>query len=212
MPGPLVLVGRSGRRIHADLPGKYREVKRRLRQAQVVVAGSLGLVLLLLVLIGGWSFSDDLARQSLRQLLNERNAEIRRLDGLLLQAHAEIERLVSVRVPGLLPLELGRTVRVAGSSVRSVTLTTLPGGVADGFEYGIVMESDAEEAVPTDLSLVLFDRLGVELERFELGGAVSPAQPLSGGGLAGGSPSQSGTLRGSGVGEARFFRLEVGGS
>jgi hypothetical protein len=211
VPRPPVLVGRSGRRIHADLLRKYREIKKQLRQAQVVVAGSLGLVLLLVVLMGGWSFGDDLARQSLRQLLNERNAEIRRMDALLHRAHVEIERLVSERVPGLLPLELGRTVRVVGSPVRSVTLTALPGGVAEGSEYRIVMESDAEEAVPIDLSLALFDRLGVELERFELGGAVLASRLPSGGGLSGRSLSQSGTLRSSRVGEARFFRLEVGG-
>jgi hypothetical protein len=211
-PGSPVLVGRSGRRIHPDLPRKYREVKKRLRQAQVVVAGSLGLVLLLVVLIGGWSFSDDLARQSLRQLLNERSAELRRRDVLLRQAYAEIEHLVIERVPGLHPFELGRTIRVDGDSVRSVTLAALSGGVAEGYEYRIVMESDAAEAVPTDLSLVLFDRLGVQLERFELGGAVSPSRSPTGGGLSGESLSQLGTLRGSHVGQARFFRLEAGGS
>lgn len=203
-----ILVGRSGRRIRSDLPGKYHGVRKRLQRAQVALVATSGLVVLLCTLIGFWSFQFELREQSLRHTLHERSAALRQMNVDLEGAREEIERLKLALASGLHPLERDRAISLNGISVRSILFTALPGGVGEGYRYQLTLDGERAGTHLDDLSLLLFDHRGVEIARFSLAGRAGESSPLARALPSARGRSYSGLLRGSRLEQARFFRIE----
>ena len=168
----------------------------------MALVGSASLIFLLCVAIGFWSFTDDRTEQSLRNSLNERSLELREMTAELDKAHAALERLSMRLNPGLHRLELDRPILLGGGALRSTVFTPLQNGVKEGYRYRLTVRDDTGEAMLPELSLVLFDRLGDEVGRPEVGGQLVASLP------SGGGRSYSGVIRGPRVVETRFFRVE----
>lgn len=94
--------------------------------------------------------------------------------------------------------------------MRSALFSSLPHGVGEGYRYRLGLGSDGGEAMPPELSIVLFDQAGIEVGRFELAGRAATSSASARALPSDGGRSYSGVLRGTGVAEARFFRIEQG--
>jgi len=108
-------------------------------------------------------------RVAFESRLRETEAELLSTREALAAAQASVGMLVEQRIPGLRPLQPNQVVAIGESSVRDIAFTTLRGSEKNGLEYKAVIENDSTVPVSPAVRVLLFDRVGVELGRSQIG-------------------------------------------
>jgi hypothetical protein len=91
----------------------------------------------------------------------------------LKDAQARIETLVDQRIPGLVAVELRRTIPIQHRFVREISFQRLATNGREGLEYKLVIENTSPSPIELLLTLQLFDDVGVEMGRSNPTGASS---------------------------------------
>jgi len=91
----------------------------------------------------------------------------------LKDAQARIQTLVDQRIPGLVAVELRRTIPIQHRFVREISFQQLATDGREGLEYKLVIENTSPSPVKPLLTVQLFDDVGVEMGRSNPTGASS---------------------------------------
>lgn len=117
-------------------------------------------------------------RAASEKLLDETRTELVKTRKALKTAHAGIAGLVDKRIPGLQELELDKTIEVDAGILRNMTLTRSPGSEQGSHELKAVLQNDSPLSVSPALRILLFDDLGVQVGRIQIG-PEADGKPLS---------------------------------
>jgi hypothetical protein len=108
-------------------------------------------------------------REASQTRLREVEADLMATRKALKTAHASIGVLVEKRIPGLQGLQLDQVISIEESAVRDITFTRLRGSEKSGYEFKAVIENTSPVSVFPAVSIVLFDDLGVQVGRSQIG-------------------------------------------
>jgi len=83
------------------------------------------------------------------------------------ESRLSLDTLVNSRIPGLLPFRIGEPISVDTPFVREIRFkpATLP---ASGYECKLVIENDSSSVIRPNISVAVFDDVGIEVARAQL--------------------------------------------
>lgn len=153
------------RRVPRDLIHHYERTKRKLRY---VIYGLLVCVVVAVITVNlEWTQNNQLAAENhaleveLRRLENEHAALQTRLE----EARQEVSDLVKGRLPTLYAQEFDKVLTLERPYVRNIVFTKLRKGdeASPRIEYKVVLENEREIPVAPEISILVFDRLGIQI-------------------------------------------------
>lgn len=196
---------RSRRRMDPQRVGRYRALKHAHQQLHKTLRATwIGSALLTLALCG-WALQATSRQRATESLRFQERGELilarRELDA----ARAELALLVAGRIPGLLPLALDAVIPIGDDYVRNASFTRVEEAGIPGYEYKLLLQNGSDVMVQPQLDLVIFDRVGVEIGRAQIGGSDPDEKPL----FPGASRSYSGALALSPGTQPAWFRSQI---
>lgn len=129
----------------------------------------LGIVLILLISAFGWIAGAERIRtlrtrsDELQADLQRRTEQVERLRGQLEQREKEVAELVLGRLPTLHPQEFDKVIELDQKSVRNIVFTLAGKGEARTYEFKVVLENTGEKRINADVSILVFDELGIQI-------------------------------------------------
>ena len=175
--GPRARHQRSGsrRRSNPELTRKYLALKKKHSELEKMFLGSTIGLLVLCFILGGWAFN---ATQNHRKALHGRYLESEALgksNSELEATRAELAALVEQRIPSLRVFEADRVIPIAESYVRNLAFTLTRKEGVPIYEYKVVVHNDTDIMARPEITILMFDRLGIEIGRSEV-----PTRPSDG--------------------------------
>jgi len=151
----------------------YRNLRKQIFRLQIICWG-LGALLLIVTLV--WvmyslklsSRSDDLLQErinnrALETSLEKLQSDNESLETTLERLQDEVAQLVKGRIPRLLPLELDITIPIERDYFRNVSFTLAGTSQDSYYEYRAVIHNIGTSYVKPDVTVLLFDELGIQV-------------------------------------------------
>jgi len=108
-------------------------------------------------------------REASRARLGEAEANLATTRKALKTALASMDALVEKRIPGLTKLRFDQVIPIEQGSVRDLTFTRVRGSEKNAYELKTVIENKSAAPVSPAASIVLFDEVGVQVGRTQIG-------------------------------------------
>jgi len=86
------------------------------------------------------------------------------------RSRAELAALVKDRLPYLMPLEVDRVTPIHEGYLKNIVFSRIRKGQHEVYEYKIVLENTADDAVQPDFRVMIFDRFGIQIGLHEVRG------------------------------------------
>ena len=107
--------------------------------------------------------ASDAQRGRLELGMRESAAQLAVVQHNLREAQERVAELVNERLPGLGALVLGRPIPIGQHFIRDITFDEVRDATREGIEYKLVIENTSSSPIKPDLSVQLFDAVGVQL-------------------------------------------------
>ncbi len=196
---------RGKRRLDAQRVSKYRSLKQAHRRLRVTFRLALVSLGLLGFAVCAWALHATSKQRATESLRYQERGELLQARRELEAARAELALLVAGRIPGLLALELEQVIPIGNGYVRNAIFTRVEEAGVPGYEYQLLLKNDSDVMAQPLVDLVIFDRVGVEIGRAQVGGTGPDEKPL----FPGASRSYSGALALLPGSEPAWFRSQV---
>jgi len=158
----------SRRRSNPELTRKYLALKRKHRELEKVFLGAVTGLAVLCLFLGGWAYR---ATDNYRQAMHSRYLESEALAAARSEIDAtksELATLIENRIPNLQPFVADQVVPICKSYVRNVTFTVARKDGRPIYQYQLVVSNQSDIMVQPDVSVLMFDRVGIEIGRSEV--------------------------------------------
>jgi hypothetical protein len=172
---------RLRRRIGSHPLRKYTELKlehQRLRRRFAVTCAAL---VALAAGFGGWALHATHAKRELATANFRQRASLAEAKAAAQRAEEELAALVQGRIPNLQPLVLDQVIPVGRDFVKNIAFAQLREDGVPSTEFKLLLQNDAELMAIPRVRLLIFDRLGVEIARAQVGanqGAASQEEEI----------------------------------
>ncbi len=145
----------------------YRS-KRKIQRLQLTLAVLLSTLLLGAVVMGMFIQRLGYEQDQLLFKLHKREHELSVATTKIEQLRQERDGLVAKRIPNLKLIQYDQIIPVSEKYIRNISFTLTKSGDTNGYEYRIVLSNDGFSNILPNITMLLFDELGVQLGDAEI--------------------------------------------
>lgn len=156
------------RRSISALKKKLEHANRTVRYQRIALICVLGVTLLSVLVAAGIRASANNTEREVEYQLNRKNIELAELRSTVEEQKASIDSFVAERLPGLTDLEFDQVFEVDHPYVRNITFANVRTNNSNEYEFRIVLENNSLAVATPKIDVILFDVLGLEIDRRKL--------------------------------------------
>lgn len=116
-------------------------------------------------------FSNELDQSRRAEMIS--NRDLAEMKEKIVRMESEVANLVESRLPHLKELVFDEVIPIDGQFVKNIVFTLTGKNDKKLYEYKAVFENSSSQRIEPMVSIIFFDRLGIQIGRSDIGGDLS---------------------------------------